>query len=112
MKYEVDKWYPWMGGKCPVHDKTEVICMFRDGAKVQGLARQFSWSRSWSRPGVHCDINIIAFKVVDEYNEPREWWALVSHQEGLSHIMFDTREEAEKKRNYRDEIVKVRELKE
>jgi hypothetical protein len=116
MKYEVDRWYPWWGGDCPVHGKTEVICMFQDGAKVQGFARQFSWPRPRPRENAICVANIVAFKVLEEYEEPREFWALISVRDGIPFAMYKTWEEAweeaEKKTNYRKEIVKVREVKE
>ena len=112
MRYEVGKWYPWTGGGCPVHPKTEVLCMFQDGRKIPGIARSFLGQRI-ARPLYEASsLPIVAFMVVKEYKEPREWWLLLSHLEGLSSELHETKEKARQKMNDTDELIKVREVKE
>lgn len=58
----------WNGGDCPVHPETEVEYWLRDGVpetiKAEGL-----W---WSHEDAGSDV--IAFRVVKEYVEPKVIW--------------------------------------
>ena len=103
MKYEVAKWYPWTGGECPVHPKTLVVCKFDDGAEnLPEEAGKWVWHGR----------DIVAFKVVEEYEEPREWWLLVSSLSTFAPSVFETQEEAKMYKMGNDKIIKVREVKE
>lgn len=70
MKYKVGKWYGWNGGECPVHPKTQVEVVFVDGlAEYDGdnnVASFWEWDSKFEP--------IIAFKILEEYKEPREFW--------------------------------------
>lgn len=61
--YNDGKWHGWNGGECPVHTETVVECVYYGGGPVvKEHASYFSW------------VAIIAFRVIKEYKEPREFW--------------------------------------
>ena len=73
--YNDGKWHGWNGGERPVHPESMVEWLhvsevlerdFRDAPAI--LAGYFD---DWSE--------IIAFRVVKEYREPRECWAYLTH---------------------------------
>ena len=102
MKYEVDKWYPWTGGECPVHPRTKVTCLLKDGRNLNDEASNFGWT-----------IWIVAFKVVEEYEEPMEFWIVV--EDGVPRdIAFLNEADAKHYIDvfYGDRYIKVREVKE
>ena len=104
MKYEVSKWYRWGGGECPVHPMSwvEVFIVEEDLFYEDDChAEAFDWNSEL----------IVAFKVVEEYKEPREYWALISNQDDIPLGMYKTRAEAERYRFSGEKIVKVREVK-
>ena len=65
--YNYGKWHGWNGGECPVHPKTVVEVLFGDGsgAGEKENASSFGWM-------VHPIP--VAFRVVKEHKEPREFW--------------------------------------
>lgn len=67
--YEVGKWYGWNGDVCPVHQKTEVEIMLECGIKGHGYAEGCAWHNQ------HPGSKIIAFRVIKEHREAREFWA-------------------------------------
>lgn len=79
-KYETGVWYGWNGGKCPVHPSSTVELVLLDdthpsrpydplsGREVLAIEASGVWE--WA-PGHR---QAIAFRVVKEYREPREWW--------------------------------------
>ena len=106
MKYEVGKWYGWTGGECPMHPKSWVdVFIVEEGLLYEDecYAEAFDWNSEKKR--------IVAFKVVEEYEEPREFWALVSHMKSISSVIHDTKEKAIEKMNPTDELIKLREVK-
>ena len=71
--YNDGKWHGWNGGECPVHPETVIearwkstIASQRGQAGYYG-AGQWTWENNYSN-------HIIAFRVVKEHKEPREWW--------------------------------------
>ncbi len=68
--YNDGLWHGWNGGECPVHPNSVVEAVWTAcGGAVrseQREARNFAWGANASK--------IIAFRVVKEYREPREWW--------------------------------------
>ena len=82
--YNDGKWHGWNGGECPVHPKTVVDVFFADGQK--GSSKEEAKGLRWSRISSIGDI--VAFRVVKEHREPREYWAYLTH-------MFDRLEKAE-----------------
>lgn len=74
-EYKENVWYGWNGGECPVHPRTEVEAVFQApdnstfGAATQKVAGHIVWDAE--------AFEIIAFRVVKEYREPREMWQLL-----------------------------------
>lgn len=68
--YNDGNWHGWDGGKCPVHPKSLVRTFFIHNGRepstqsdgVQSIAGYQAWD---------C---VIAFRVVKEYHEPRDFW--------------------------------------
>lgn len=71
MKYEVGVWYGWNGGECPVHPLTTVEAAFSDGVEPEEAAYGWVWSSRVGRP-------IIAFRIIEEYKEPKREFVHVS----------------------------------
>lgn len=77
--YNDDKWHGWNGGECPVHPKTIVDAVTTLVALPASVAGAIGgWEADHSNP-------IVAFRVVKEYREPREWWCVGEHM----HTTFD-----------------------
>lgn len=77
---EVGKWNGWNGGECPVHPDTVVQVQRRDETREQVEAESPSSAHranewDWACDGVAGDI--IAFRVVKEHKEQREFWAFM-----------------------------------
>lgn len=69
--YNDGKWHGWNGEVCPVHPKSELEAVFLSpffsGADYRELlASSLNWNDS--------DTPVVAFRVVKEYKEPREFW--------------------------------------
>jgi len=66
--YNDGEWHGWNGGDCPVHKKSKVECVYTDNQRsITRQAIAFVWSAtSLYRP--------VAFRVIKEHREPREWW--------------------------------------
>jgi hypothetical protein len=81
--YNDGNWHPHTPGPCPVHEKSRVDVMFRDGTAYNGLsAGAWKW-----REDNHT--TIVAFRVVEPYVEPpkpREFWIGNHHFAGLPDI--------------------------
>ena len=72
--YNDGKWHGWNGGECPVHPKSriQVVRGNHEGAhSVTWPANEFHQC-NWTDVGK--SHSIIAFRVVKEHREPREWW--------------------------------------
>ncbi len=68
--YEVGKWHGWNGGECPVHPETVVEYVMVDGDKDTACAGAIEWSNDIPPD----DWIVIAFRVIKEHREPREFW--------------------------------------
>lgn len=72
--YNDGNWHGWNGGECPVHPKS-IIQAVRgtdgDADVVTWEAGNFQAS-NWIDDGR--SYSVIAFRVVKEYREPREFW--------------------------------------
>lgn len=101
--YNDGKWHAHNGGECPVHHKTVVeIQTYGDGGgNNEGAASSFLWSKEDWRGNP-----IIAFRVLKEHKEPREFW--LSKSDGWIGI-FETKEESECA-DLGSEIIHVREI--
>jgi hypothetical protein len=75
--YDDGKWHGWNGGECPVHPETvvQMVWQFSKGdirpGKVNGRAKEYIWEGNDSG-------NIVAFRVIKEYREPREFWVNIA----------------------------------
>ena len=74
--YNDGKWHGWNGGECPVHPESEVegVYLDEDGkpdfrSPVRDDAAIFDWAWEYA-------FRLIAFRVVKEHKEPREFWAV------------------------------------
>lgn len=76
--YNDGKWHAWNGGGCPLHPLSEVRVLWLIGehcAEIRcGLAVNLAW-----RGNPHGEI--IAFRVIKEHKEPREFW-ITEYPEG------------------------------
>lgn len=72
--YNDGKWHGWNGGECPVHPETEIEGIYTESTLykgvIKGLADAFSWGRG------EYDLGLVAFRVVKEHREPREFWIM------------------------------------
>jgi len=74
--YNDGRWHGWNGGECPVHPKSVVeICTRGSGAPMDRMPKEASgWA--WTVSGSEL-ADIVAFRVVTPYREPREGYAVV-----------------------------------
>lgn len=87
--YNDGKWHGWNCGECPVHPDTVVDAVFEHGTPVTNEARKLRWGKDTSG----LDVDIVAFRVVKEHKEPREFWvdidrciAVPSFHAGFIHV--------------------------
>lgn len=73
VNYNDGKWYKWNGGECPVHPDSEVQVRLIDPEEEYGdmVERACNWV--WDCVGC---AQIIAFRVIKEHKEPREFWII------------------------------------
>lgn len=76
MKYEENVWYGWNGGECPVHPDTVVRVSFK-APPEEYQANPFKGDSragdiAWYHDG--CNDDVVAFRVIKEHREPREFW--------------------------------------
>lgn len=71
--YNDGRWHGWNGGECPVHPQTVVEIAMRERGVAEEAAEQWFWD------GDRC--RIVAFRVVKEHREPREWWIVPGRTE-------------------------------
>lgn len=62
------KIHGWNGGECPVHPETVVECWMRVDGWAHCKAGELDWGHSEK------SFDIIAFRVVKEYVEPKVIW--------------------------------------
>ena len=79
--YNDGRWHGWNGGECPVHPKSVVDAILMDGSRTHGLGISLAGNLDWTH-GLGND-DIIAFRVVKEYREPREFWIYEDDQGNL-----------------------------
>jgi len=71
--YNDGYWHGWNGGECPVHPDTVVEAVWFDIGRVivqKEPAREFIWDGG--------GMVTIAFRVVKEHKEPREFWVFIN----------------------------------
>lgn len=66
--YNDGEWHGWNGGECPVHPKTVVRAMTEMGRELNCKAKNIAWSQ------FNSGTDIIAFRVIKEHREPRDFW--------------------------------------
>ena len=70
--YNDGNWHGWNGGECTVYPKSKVEVVVRDPDGLIRLEAGYAQLLRWEY--LECHSNIIAFRVVKEHREPREWW--------------------------------------
>ena len=99
------KWHVKGGDECPLHEKTRIEVIFEDSLKT--LAR---WTEVDAQ-GMHwgADSTIICFRVIKEYKEPKELWAVKT---ASGFVTFDNENFAKlySKDTPGSEIMRVREV--
>lgn len=73
INYNDGKWHGWNGGECPVHPETEVEYIYLD--ELPYLNKVDAEDLDWACSAGH--LPLVAFRVVKEYKEPREFLLLV-----------------------------------
>jgi hypothetical protein len=63
--YNDGNWHRWEGGRCPIHGNSEVNILTKERT-YDCKASEYPWN--------HPTDSIIAFKVIQVYTEPREFW--------------------------------------
>lgn len=92
--YRDGKIHGWNGGECPVHPKDKMFYWFRTGRAGRCLASELAWSHN--NDGSY-GYEIIAFQVTKKYREPRVVWVNVYANGSMGGVLYDTKDEAEKK---------------
>jgi hypothetical protein len=107
--YNDGLWHGWNGGECPVHEDSTVEGIYLNGGKptdespVIDYAGQFDWRREEV-------FDLVAFRVVKEYREPREFWVNVYE---TSKFAYGTKDAADlMAQPLRIECIHVREVRE
>lgn len=75
MNYNDGKWHGWGGGECPVHPETVVETKDLDGYEEEVNSGAVNWDH-----GFGCN-DIVAFRVIKEHKEPREFWIVKAPNE-------------------------------
>ena len=73
--YNDGLWHGWNGGECPVHPRSKVEWVAIEGRNI-AVARALNWA-------IKATVPIIAFRVVEEYREPREFWVAKTAPNGM-----------------------------
>lgn len=77
--YNDGNWHGWNGGECPVHPKT-VVQAIRGNEE---FAETVTWLASDIQDVCWQDARVprpvIAFRVIKEHIEPREWWLMTEN---------------------------------
>lgn len=80
-EYKEGIWYGWNGGKCPVHPMSSVqVVWLRKGGSICQYS-PVDRADKWCWVGNECG-KIIAFRIVKEHKEPREFW--ISGNDGIA----------------------------
>lgn len=66
--YNDGQWHGWNGGECPVHSESVIKYELRCGDVRTAFAGNLVWAC------LETVNDIINFRVVKKYCEPREWW--------------------------------------
>lgn len=92
--YRDGKIHGWNGGDCPVHKNDKIFVWLSGGDTIVGIAETFEWGhesidsqpRSW---------NIIAFRVVEKYEEPVTIYVNWYEDEEMYGSLYHTKEAAQ-----------------
>ena len=79
----------WNGGVCPVHPNTVVQYWIRS----VGVGKEEAGELLWDHRVMSNSVDIVAFRVVKEYKEPKIIW-VNEYNSGL--LAYHTKEDAEK----------------
>ena len=77
--YNDGNWHIWHGGECPVHPKSIVEAVWHDpNQEKTGIRNGNALGGAWRG-------QIVKFRVVKEYREPREFWIVGSYTFASAH---------------------------
>lgn len=77
--YNDGNWHIWHGGVCPVHPKSMVEAVWHDPNQgTTGIRDGAALGGAWAS-------QIVKFRVVKEYREPREFWIVGSYAFASDH---------------------------
>ena len=109
--YNDGKWHGWNGGECPVHPKTliDYVWLYKGDKGSVVLTDERAGGILFEGSGRG---ELVAFRVVKEYKEPREWWILWSPKGNLIGNFSKASAEDKNRTHYagKGEIVHVREV--
>ena len=88
--YNDGNWHGWNGGECPVHPDTEVegIYMKGDGIAPSSPFTERAGSFDWAYKNRY---RLVAFRVIEEYREPREFWITIPDADRGSYGIVHTK---------------------
>lgn len=70
--YNSGEWFGWNGGERPVHPKTTVEAIYKNPVKSSDVIKDTRLASIWCWSATTSEI--VAFRVIKEYKEPREFW--------------------------------------
>lgn len=81
--YNDGEWHIWNGGECPVHPRSVVQIQLADETRLQVEAEMTdcltgAGNHLWDHESPIGANDIIAFRVLKEHREPREFWIVAA----------------------------------
>ena len=73
--YNDGNWHAWHGGECPVHPKSTVEAVWHDPRMERAGMTGPRPAKVENEPTLAW-AHVVKFRVVKEYREPREGWAV------------------------------------
>jgi hypothetical protein len=88
VNYNDGNWHGWNGGECPVHPETVVEYVWNGSHGLVSQTEKAGWGIGWRSTGKY---HMIAFRVIKEHREPREFWVAPHPVKELGVISVDER---------------------
>lgn len=83
--YNDGNWHKWNGGECPVHEKSVVVIQRKMDTRIHADREHDDdvWDAGkWDWTHDNEEGDIIAFRVIKPYREPREFYAYKEERMG------------------------------
>lgn len=105
--YNDGKWHGWNGGECPVHvnSKIEWVWNYKNGDTLISSGHAGDAAFLGTSYGA-----VIAFRVIKEYKEPRDWWSVGSVNYPTIELAETALASAKARGAFAEEIIHVREV--